>query len=655
MPEQYRLFDNPAYGNVKSQTVDINVPSEGEYFINKAGGQNQLYQRRGNELVGLGYTPPAFTGGPGGERDWQGRTIGSFQNEATSSAISKLGLGELMEFRSPDMTDWMKGAGITKRTIQDFNEFSSGAVNPTSQFNQNITYGESNKPRIEIPQGGKWIDPTTGQPTAAGVGIPESTSRTNQQSSGLGTHILNEADLESKRQVLRGAGVKEADFKNFISLPGEDPNNPDKLFFREPITLNGPNGQTKTVPAGSVEANGLLANNWTTGQQVGSDVTSGMLAGQSEINLPSGLSGIGGSNASQLSAGAASTSKSVDEAIKRYQDLLTAPETADSRELDNLRGLLGESIEGLEGRGAAQLSEEERRGIEEKTNQLASQNTQLKAKLAEIQALESSFQLENQREEGRPQTLSSLRGQQAQNYKMYIAQKNLLTSEAGYIQAEMLGLQGEVQAAQNAANRAVGLEYADRESRYNSLLAQTQMLEKQVEGDEAKYTQAVSMYLQDQQDALAEEKDMKKAQIEAKIDAMKAPTTKTVNGSLYEWNSTTGDWDLAIAKTATGDGSSKPKTITLDEAIKLGDLSLAGKTYDSLQGVDLPNDDLSDDAIGNILGTAVDDDGYLDTSKIPSDIRTEVISRATDLGLFDETEEETKGWLESAWDWATNS
>jgi hypothetical protein len=343
-----------------------------------------------------------------------------------------------------------------------------------------------------------WQDPTTGQTTPNGVGMPKPSANTPPAGA---TYISNPAELK---------GLKETDIWRDL--------NSNKIYKLQKATLTNSQGQQKVVTVGSTEANNLLNNGWTLGNKIGGGtITAALMTPTTNINIatPSTTNTYAADTAQ---ASAKATSDAADAEIKRLQELLTPPETSQSKQLDELYKLLGTEAQDLTGRGEMQKSEEEKRQIEEKTQALASKNTELKSKLAEIDALTASYNLANQQEEGRPQTLSRLQGSQAANYKMFLAQKNLLTSQASYIQADISGMQGELTAAQDAANRAVELEYSDRESKYNATLAQLNILMPQLEKEDKTYASGVQLYLENQQSALDEEKAAKKEQNSVILD-----------------------------------------------------------------------------------------------------------------------------------------
>lgn len=444
----------------------------------------------------------------------------------------------------------------------------AGLVTP-QQAQANQTLAGSTNPNTVANTQPKWINPVTGQVTAVGVGMPATTSP-------VGAYIPNEQALQAKRQELVAAGVPQAEWSKFISAPDAS----GKLYWTQPATLTSPTGQKKVVASGSQEASQLLNSGWTLGDKVGGGtVTSNLLSPTTPLDIGSDTTSPT-YNADVVSGGAKADTTTIDAEIKRLKELLTPPETDLSNSVSKLLKDLETGADTLTGRGATQLSEEEKQGVQAKIQALTAKNGELKTKLAEIDALTASYQLANQQEEGRPQTLSRLQGAQAQNYKMYLAQKNLLTSEASFIQSEALSLAGQAEAAQKAADRAVDLLYADRESAYNAKIAKLNILLPQLEKEEARYAGAVQMYLQNQATALSEAKQNKKDITSVKLQAIsagitdasvltkignaksydealqilgtsmpkvaKVPETREVGGNLYQWNPTTGKWDLTI-------------------------------------------------------------------------------------------------------------
>lgn len=224
-------------------------------------------------------------------------------------------------------------------------------------------------------------------------------------------------------------------------------------------------------------------------------------------------------------AGYGVDAKANDELLKYYQELLTPKESDLSKQVSQLLGKISTGAESLTGRGAAQLEAEEKLGIQTISQALGNKNTELKRKMAEINALTASYENLNQQESAKPILSAIIGGRQSILARDYAAKKNMLTADAGLIQAELLGLQGSLESAQNAANRAVDLMYADRESSYNAKLKQLEILQPQLEKEEARYADAMKLVLQQQMTKMADEKQEKKDIQNLKLEAIKAGIT----------------------------------------------------------------------------------------------------------------------------------
>jgi len=392
---------------------------------------------------------------------------------------------------------------------------------------QIIGVGDLTKGTPTPVTGTGWYDEVTGKDTPVGVGTPRPVAPT-------GVKILNEADLQAKRKELAKAGVPQSEWNKYISSPDAQGN----LYWTQPATLTSPTGEKKVVAVGSAEANQLLNQGYTLGDKVGGGtITSDALANVKPIDVGTGTgagAGAGNTNlADQTIASIETDLKTTQEQIKANQELLKAPESDLSKMVKDLTGEAITAAGELTGRGAMQATEEQKRQIEQKQQAVDDKTTEINKKLAEVKALDAAYNLANQQVEGKAITMFSIQGQQAQNYKMYLAQKNSLTSEASYLQAELLGLQGKLDSAQKAADRAVDLEYQDREAEYTAKINQLNILIPQLDKEEKAYADAVLLTLNQQADALAEQKAAKKEAESAKLDKINTINQMTLNGYTY--------------------------------------------------------------------------------------------------------------------------
>lgn len=377
-------------------------------------------------------------------------------------------------------------------------------------------------------------------------------------------------------------------------------------------TLYSSTGEKKVVAVGSDKANNLLSQDWTLDPQPESDIiTSDTLKTQTPIDTSNISSSImeQTSQSSIIKGSAEQTSQSIQDFLK----IIERPESDLDRRIAELTGQITTGLEELQGRGAAQLAEEEKQQVQQKREQLTTINNQLQNKLAEINSLDAQYQKEFTDIEGKPIALSKLQGEQGQLYRNYQVTRNVLTSDAGLLQAQALAAQNMLTDAQNAANRAVDLKYADLQDTIDLQLKQLTLLEGQLSKEEQNYANAVNLYLEDRQTEIQDQKDTEKqiqsialtalnngadsalvnqivnansiieaAQIGGQLlqsggwryvstpterDRLRdlgyeitqtggrtyvrrpeyeAPTTKKVGKDLYQWNPTTGKWELAV-------------------------------------------------------------------------------------------------------------
>ena len=362
-----------------------------------------------------------------------------------------------------------------------------------------------------------WVSPgnqgNTVQPTVTPQ--PTIVQPSTDQNLSQGLYIQDEQALQQRRDELSQAGIAESDWGKYISSPTADSS---KLYYRQPATLNGPNGEKRKVATGSKEANDLLKAGWTLGDQFNDNIiSSSTMMNEKPINIGEDTS----SNtfeADTVLGGIKATDTSTEAKINELNQKLIGetPETDESRAYNAILASL--DPDSLTGRGEAQLSEEEKRGIEQQKQQYIAKQSELRQKMNEINALGASYEMANASEVEKNTTMFQLRGAQAQNYKMYMAKKNMLTADAAFIQSDLLAMGGQLQASQDAADRAVDLMYSDREAEYNANLAKLEILAPQVEKQEERYLNQIKLDLEEQKAILAEEKATKKDIQSLKLD-----------------------------------------------------------------------------------------------------------------------------------------
>jgi len=491
-PSGMSIADAEALSKQQQAEIMANLPKEGEYF--RTGDTSPIQQIKNGQIVTI---KPEDILGTQQVRNAQGG-IDTLPNWGAAANTG----GEWQNYYNA--VNSQLGVNYGNLSFYNPGDIKQGFQNPQVAMAGTNTGTQT--------QGTGWIDPASGNETPVGVGIPApSTPSTTSQSSvpAGATYIDNPAKL---------SGLTEA---QIWREPGTG-----RIYKLQQATLTSPTGTKKVVAVGSTEANNLLKSGWTLGDKIGGGtITANTLMNEDELNIGSGITD-GGSLADQTLGSIGVDVTNTQKLIDYYTKLLTPTEESDlSKQVKQLIGDTTTAAEDLTGRGAAQLAEEEKRGIEQLSQALNDKTTEINKKVAEINALTASYQLANQQEEGRPQTLSRLQGAQSQNYRMYLAQKNTLTADASYLQAELLGLQGKVDAAQRAADRAVELAYADKESYYNSKINMLNILLPQLEKEEKNYASAVQLVLQQQADALADEKQNKKDIQTIKLQAISSGIT----------------------------------------------------------------------------------------------------------------------------------
>jgi len=204
------------------------------------------------------------------------------------------------------------------------------------------------------------------------------------------------------------------------------------------------------------------------------------------INLPTGGT-TGATTASSIVAGADSTMKSIEDYIKMLTPEISDNQTKYDDILSQLEGLIPQAG----GRGAAQSEAEAKQGVDALRTSLANVNAEIYRKTAEYKALSTDV-------EGKPITMASIIGSQAQIQKA-------MASDIGLLQAQALGLTGQLDVAQGIADRSVDLKYQDTIDAVDIRLKQLELLQGELTKSEKIRSDAITLYLNDQKTAIATE------------------------------------------------------------------------------------------------------------------------------------------------------
>lgn len=262
----------------------------------------------------------------------------------------------------------------------------------------------------------------------------------------------------------------------------------------------------------------------------GTNITSTNIGRGTDITIPPPAPS-DTTTASQIFAGATAEMTRADEAYRLAQENEAKTRTTATDISTRISALLPS----LEGRGAAQTSAEQQFGVTEKTQALANVNAQIQTKLAEYQALSVDVQ-------GKPITMQSIIGSQAQI-------RNVAGAEIGMLQAQSAAIQGNLTVAQNAADRSVDLKYADARAVIETKISQLRLIEPILNAQEQITANALKEKYQIQKNEMAvqisNEKDINSTKLnqmqiypDAGItlqDTIESANTKiTTNSKIYQ-------------------------------------------------------------------------------------------------------------------------
>lgn len=201
---------------------------------------------------------------------------------------------------------------------------------------------------------------------------------------------------------------------------------------------------------------------------------------------------------------------SANSSIAQIMQMPTPPKTeTDLKQqsiLDDIAKLTGDYAN----KAAEQLTAEQSAGLPQLRSQFADINAKLVEKSAEMKALDASYGLTQAQTEGKVVSLARMAGQQAQDYRNYVAQKNAIAAEAGLLQAQALGLQGRIEDAQATVNRAIDLKYSVIENRLNVYQAQLNALQPELNRQEKQQALAQQLLLDERSRVLSEQKASEK-------------------------------------------------------------------------------------------------------------------------------------------------
>jgi hypothetical protein len=216
-----------------------------------------------------------------------------------------------------------------------------------------------------------------------------------------------------------------------------------------------------------------------------------------------------GSTASVV-ASANQSSKTINDYIAQ----LTTETTETEQQYDDILSKYTDLLEDTAGRGQEQLAQEQKFQVDKLRTDLSNINSQIQTKAAEYESLITE-------QEGKPITMNSIIGAQAQIRKA-------MASEIGLLQARALGLQGQLGAAQSNADRAVDLKYTQVEDNLKIYEAQLNALMPELSKEERIRAQAQQNMIADQRQAIADQKEEEKQIQKIMLDAISSGVDSSI-------------------------------------------------------------------------------------------------------------------------------
>lgn len=247
-------------------------------------------------------------------------------------------------------------------------------------------------------------------------------------------------------------------------------------------------------------------------------ITPDKMRNETAINLPgtatNGASPVGAGEASAMIAGGKTA---ISDLIQQLTPAQTDAEKKQQDLLDQMASLAGQEAN----KAADQLTAEQSANLPQLRQQFAEINGQIMTKSAEYDALVKA-------QEGKPITMSSIIGSER-------AILNAKASDIGMLTARAQALQGQIETAQNTANRSIDLKYSSIDARLNMYQAQLNALQPTLTKEEKIRAQAQQVLLDERKQVLEEQKNTEKQLNNYNIQMMsKYPSAKISITDSYE-------------------------------------------------------------------------------------------------------------------------
>lgn len=242
---------------------------------------------------------------------------------------------------------------------------------------------------------------------------------------------------------------------------------------------------------------------YSTAAPVGSSsaVSTDQLQASTAIKVPAPDTSLAEANGAV--EGAKTATKSIDAHIKE----ITPQETEASKKYNEITDSVLSLLPELADKKTAQLEEEENAGLPKLKQDLAAINAQITNRIAQY-----NKQITEAETAPGETPLAIVRGRQA-----VIARNQ--AADIGLLQARALGLQGQVEMAQETANRAIDLKYGAIEDKINLQMKQLEVIQPILDKEERLHAEALRRQYADEQAKVEAERELQKEINSIMIDA----------------------------------------------------------------------------------------------------------------------------------------
>lgn len=202
----------------------------------------------------------------------------------------------------------------------------------------------------------------------------------------------------------------------------------------------------------------------------------------------------------------------VNDFQTNYQNYLSQlnQQTPEKTSFDNLLKEFTTASEGTLGRGETQLNTEAQLGLPAKYQERAGIQGQIKTGIAEYNRLKAEYDSQKANIEAgagrKGLTTGAVLGQQGAVQRAAESALNAKSADIQILQAQDLALSGDIETAQNIANRAVDLFYKDREDTLNLKREQLNIAKEFTNDAEKKRAEAREFAYKKEEAKIAEEK-----------------------------------------------------------------------------------------------------------------------------------------------------